>query len=74
MRSSFIRSVLSTQKQRQRFFYFRNFSAGACALMAGVEIGGGMGLAVGFVVLFLAYYTVAPIIAFIICLIEQMAS
>lgn len=70
----FIKSVLSTKKQRQSFFYFRNLTALACALVTFKYIGGSIGLGLAVVALVVGYMTVAPVVAFIICLLEQMLS
>lgn len=74
MEKSFVQSVLSTKKQRQAFYYFRGIVSLLCAVavfkMAPEEwsiILAGAGLVV-------SYLTVAPVIAFIICLAEQMFS
>ncbi len=74
MVKGFVKSVLSTKKQRQAFFYFRNLIALACALVSFKYIGGSIGLGVGVVVLVVGYMTIAPVVAFIICLLEQMLS
>lgn len=74
MANGFVQSVLSTKKQRQTFFYFRNLVAFICALVTFKFVGGSIGLGVAVVALVLGYITIAPIVAFIICLIEQMLS
>jgi len=74
MRRSFVQSVLSSQKQRQRYYYFKNITAGLCGIATFVGLGGVFGIALGVAATVLAYFTVAPIVAFLICLFEQMAS
>jgi len=66
--------VLSTQKQRQRYYYFRNLISGISGVAAFASIGGVLGIPLGIVAAILAYFSLAPIIAFFICLFEQMAS
>jgi hypothetical protein len=70
----YIRSVLSTKTQRQRFFYVRNLIAFLCAVATFQFFGGAIGGGLAAVALLLSYITVAPVIAFIICLIEQLGS
>lgn len=72
MAYGFIRSVLSTKKRRQTFFYFRNLIALVCAGVTYKFVGGSIGLGVAAIALVLGYMTIAPVIAFLICLIEQM--
>jgi hypothetical protein len=74
MKKGFIASVLSTHKQRQRFIWARNMVSFVCAAMAWHFIGGGLGLGLAGITLIGAYFTVAPVVAFIACLIEQMCS
>lgn len=79
MSNGFIRSVLSTQKQRQRFFWFRNVISMGCAYGAFqffVTTGMAQELVWGaaFAALVISYFTLAPVVAFIICFIEQMLS
>lgn len=78
MRKSFVYSVLSTQKNRQRYFYFKNTIAAVCGIAAYVKIsslfGSALGVGVAVIAAILAYLTVAPVIAFLICLFEQIAS
>jgi len=75
MKRGFIASVLSTQKQRQRFIWARNMISLGCAVWAYQAIGGGgVGAAIAVAALVAAYLTVAPILAFVACLIEQMYS
>lgn len=74
MLKSFVRGVLSSQKQRQRYYYFKNGIAFVSGLFIFVQLGGVIGFALGIVGAFIAIFTIAPIIAFLICLIEQMAS
>lgn len=74
MLKSFTRSVLSTKTQRQRFFYFRNITAFLCGIAVFTFVGGTAGYILAVVAFLLSYITVAPIVAFIICLAEQLLS
>lgn len=74
MARGFVQSVLSTKKQRQAFFYFRNLIAFACALVTFKFVNGSLGLGLAVVTLILSYMTIAPVVAFVICLFEQMLS
>lgn len=74
MKKGFVANVLSTPKQRQRFFWGRNMVSLLFAAGAYHSIGGALGVGLGVVTLIGAYFTVAPMIAFIACLIEQMFS
>lgn len=74
MRNSFVRSVLSTPKQRQRFFYFRNGTAILAGALVFTSVTGTFGAILGVLAIPLAYFTVSPIIAFIVCFVEQMLS
>lgn len=71
---SFIGSVLSTRKQRQRFYWARNVISFACAALAFHAIGGTLGLVVAVGALCGAYFTVAPVLAFLMCLVEHLYS
>jgi hypothetical protein len=74
MSKSFVQSVLSTQKQRQRFYWIRNFVALCCAAGAFKLVGGSLGAIAAAGALLGGYFTVAPLIAFAVCLFEQMNS
>jgi hypothetical protein len=74
MSRGFIGSLLSTRKQRQRFFYFRNLAAFAGAVGAYSYVGGMGGLALAAGALVVGYFTLAPVVAFAICYIEEMNS
>ena len=74
MRNSFVRSVLSTPKQRQRFFYFRNGTALISGVLVFTSVTGTLGAILGVLAVPVAYLTIAPIVAFVICLVEQMLS
>jgi hypothetical protein len=74
MKKGFVASVLSTPKQRQRFIWGRNMVALICAVGVYHTIGGALGVGLGVVALIGSYFTVAPVIAFIACLFEQMYS
>jgi hypothetical protein len=74
----FIKSVTSTRKSRQRFYYFRNLTSAICAIvvfqyLSGASIGLYLSIAGAIAGFAIGYMTIAPIVAFIICLIEQMA-
>lgn len=71
MRKGFVASVLSGSKQRQRFFWARNIISVLCAAAAFQSVGGVTGVAIAGLVLFTAYFTIAPVAAFIACFIEQ---
>jgi hypothetical protein len=72
----FVDGILSTNKQKKRFFYFRNLSAVILAVVAYVEldnrVGGFFAVGLAFLALFVAYKTVSVLIALSICFIEQM--
>ncbi len=78
MRRTFVNSVLSTHKRRQGYFYVRNLVAGGCGFAVYtklvVTLGTTMAVAAGIATTIGAYFTVAPIIALLACLIEQMSS
>lgn len=79
MSNGFIRSVLSTQKQRQRFFWFRNVISMLCAygvfqFFANTGVAQELVWAAALAALVISYFTLAPVVAFIICFIEQMLS
>jgi hypothetical protein len=78
MKRTFAQSVLSTQKRRQSFYYCRNFIAAGCGLFAymklSVSLGMIIGSVIGFVTMIVAYLTIAPAIALLLCLLEQMLS
>lgn len=66
-------SILATPKQRKRFFWFRNISAlGIGVLVSQVHPTFGVWLSIPAALL--AYFTVSPIIALIVCYIEEMLS
>lgn len=71
---SFVASVLSTQKQRQRFYYFRYFTALFCAFGAFQAVDGPVGIGLGVVSLIIGYFTIAPVVAFLVCFIEKICS
>lgn len=74
MKRGFIESVLFTQKRRQLFYWVRNLVAFIAAVSVFHEVGGGLGAGLAVLALFVAYYTVAPVVAFAACLFEQMYS
>lgn len=74
MSRGFIQSVLSTQKQRQRFYWVRNMISFFCGVATFYEIGGVLGGLLALAALVVAYFTIAPVLAFIACLFEQMYS
>lgn len=78
MRRTFVQGVLSTPKRRQSYFYFRNLIAGGCGIAAYVKLGASLGAAIGagigVAAAVAAYFTIAPVIALLICLFEQMSS
>ncbi|MCQ8103459.1 hypothetical protein NP590_05005 [Methylomonas sp. SURF-2] len=74
MSKGFICSVLSTQRQRQRFYWIRNFVALFCAAGTFKVVGGTLGGIVAIGALLGGYFTIAPVIAFLVCLFEQMNS
>lgn len=74
MRTGFIHSVLSTPRQRQRFYWVRNIASLFCAVAAFQVVGGDYGWMLAFGALIVGYFTVAPVVAFIVCLFEQMHS
>ncbi|WP_157385930.1 hypothetical protein [Methylosarcina fibrata] len=78
MKRTFAQSVLSTQKRRQSYFYCRNLIAGGCGLFAYVKLSASLGMTIGAIVGFTAmiasYLTIAPLIALLLCLFEQMLS
>ena len=70
----FVRSILDTPKQRSRFFWIRSMVAGASGFYAGHLITGTTGVAIGFAVAALSFYTLAPVVALVVCFVEQMLS
>ena len=70
----FVRSVLTTPKQRIRFFWIRSILAGASGFYAAQFVPGALGVALGFAAAAVSFYTVAPVIALVICFVEQMLS
>lgn len=73
-RRTFIESILSTQKQRQRFYYFRNLTALCCAVGGFHFAAQHFAWAAAIVGLFAGYLIIGPVVAFLVCLIEQMYS
>ena len=71
---SFVNDVLSSRKQRQRFSWFRVMISFVAAFLAGSQFSDTLAIGVGIIALPIAYMTVAPVLAFIICLIEGMLS
>ena len=74
---SFVKSVLSTKKLRQSFYRIRNFISIVCGIaamsLAHERFGpDGANMAIGVVAIFIAYLTIAPLIALILCFLEQM--
>lgn len=74
MGTGFISNVLSSKKQRKRFFWFRNVISVFFAFLAYQEVGGTLGWLALALALIVSYFTVAPTIAFVICFIEEMGS
>jgi len=78
MKRTFVQGVLSTPKRRQSYFYFRNLIAGGCGIAVYVKTSTLLGMymagGIGFIAAVAAFFTIAPVIAFLICLFEQMAS
>lgn len=74
MAKGFVASILSTQKRRQQFYYVRNITSLFSGIAFGQYIGGGIGFFFGVIAIVVAYMTIAPIIALLVCLIEQMYS
>lgn len=84
MSNGFIRSVLSTQKQRQRFFWFRNVISLLCPLGVlhlfkdgYIPIPSSLDWLIwvlAFASIFIGYLTIAPIIAFAVCFLEHLFS
>ncbi|WP_296246270.1 hypothetical protein [uncultured Stenotrophomonas sp.] len=72
--ASFVQGVLSSRKQRQRFFYFRSFITIGCGIAAFKLFDGDIALLVGLGGLVVGYFTVAPVVAFLICFFEQLLS
>lgn len=70
----FVTSILSTPKQRARFFWIRSVVAGASGFYAGQFVAGEIGIVLGFAVAALSFYTLAPVVALVLCFIEQMLS
>ena len=70
----FVQSVLGTPKQRSRFFWVRSVVAAASGFYAGHLVTGTVGVAVGFAVAALSFYTLAPVVALVVCFVEQMLS
>lgn len=71
---TFVDSVLSTRRQQQRYYWARNMISLGCGAWAFHALVGGMGIAIGFSVIVIAHFTVSPVVAFVLCLIEQMCS
>jgi hypothetical protein len=66
-------SILSTPKQRKRFFWLRNMAALGTGALA-YQLQAPFGLWLCLPITLLAYFTVAPIVAVILCFIEEMLS
>ena len=71
---SFINDVLSSRKQRQRFSWFRVMITFVVAFLAGSQFNDTLAIGIGIIALPIAYMTVAPVLAFLICLVEGMLS
>jgi hypothetical protein len=75
---SFKNGVLSSPKQKQRYFYFKHLISGLCGIIAYTHFSAGLGVTAALIIsvgaALLAFLTIAPVVAFLICLFEQMAS
>lgn len=67
-------SVLSTRQQQQRYYWARNMISLGCGAWAFYSLVGGMGTAIGLAAMVIAHFTVSPVVAFVLCLIEQLCS
>jgi hypothetical protein len=74
MLRSFVNDVLSSRKQRQRFSWLRIMISFATAFVVGSQFSDALAIALGLLTLPIAYITVAPVLAFTICLLEGMLS
>jgi hypothetical protein len=74
MFQSFVNDVLSSRKQRERFSWFRVMITLVAALLTGSQFSDMLAIGVGIITLPIAYMTVAPVLAFVVCLIEGMFS
>lgn len=71
---TFVESVLSTRQQHQRYYWARNVISLGCGAWTFHALGGGIGIASGLAAMVIAHFTVSPVVAFVLCLIEQMCS
>ncbi|RYH62358.1 MAG: hypothetical protein EON54_09470 [Alcaligenaceae bacterium] len=71
---TFVWSVLSARGQQQRYYWARNIISLGCGAWAFHALGGGLGFAIALAAMVLAQFTVSPVVAFVLCLIEQMCS
>lgn len=69
---SFVQSVLSSKKRRQAFFYFRNIISLMCAVAIFKIAPGEWSIILAAAGLVLSYFTIAPVIYFLICLAEHI--
>jgi hypothetical protein len=74
MLKSLVGSVLSSTKQRQRFIWFRLVISLVAAFWVSAYFSGLVALGLGVAAFPIAYMTVAPVLAFSICLVEGILS
>jgi hypothetical protein len=67
-----IKSVTSTRKERQRYFYFKNLVSVIVAVLVFVNVGGLPGAVLAIIAALISNFTISPIVAFLICLCEQI--
>jgi hypothetical protein len=72
--SMLVKSVTSTAKDRRRYFYFKNLVSVLVAAFVFVNIGGFIGGGLAIVAALISNFTISPVVAFLICLCEQILS
>lgn len=74
---SIFKDSIRTPKQRARYFWAKRIAALGCAIASASYAGPYLGqwsLLVGLAALVLSYVTIAPVVAAIVCLLEEIAS
>jgi hypothetical protein len=67
-------SILSTPKQRRRFFWVRNMATFFIGLAVFYKLPDPWGMILVLPAALLTYFTVAPVVALIVCFVEEMMS
>lgn len=69
-----VKSVTSTAKERQRYFYCKNLTSVLIGIFVFANLEGLLGIGLGIAASLISNFTISPIVAFVICLFEQINS